>query len=93
MTPEQRPAAIRQKLESTFSPSEIEIIDDSHRHAGHASAGGAGHFTVRLVSPAFTGKNTIERHRMIYAALAEFMPEHIHALSIHASAPAEQARG
>lgn len=91
MTPEQRPAAIREKLVSAFAPSAIEITDDSHKHAGHASAGGAGHFTVRLVSPAFSGKNTLERHRMVYAALAELMPEHIHALSIHASAPAEQA--
>jgi BolA protein len=91
MTPEQRPAAIRDKLMSVFAPSEIDVIDDSHKHAGHASAGGAGHFTVHLVSDVFSGKNTVERHRMVYAALAEFMPEHIHALSIRASAPAEQA--
>lgn len=91
MTPEQRPAAIQEKLVRAFSPSEIEVVDDSHKHAGHASAGGAGHFTVQLVSPAFSGKSTVERHRMVYAALAELMPEHIHALSIRASAPAEQA--
>ncbi len=91
MIPEQRPAAIREKLLSAFAPGEVEVIDDSHKHAGHASAGGAGHFTVRLVSPAFRGKSLVECHRMVFAALAEFMPEHIHALSIQASAPAEQA--
>lgn len=91
MTPDQRPAAIRERLVNAFAPAVIEVTDDSHKHAGHASAGGAGHFTVRLVSAAFDGKSTLERHRMVYAALADLMPEHIHALSIRVSTPNEEA--
>jgi BolA protein len=81
---------IREKLTAAFSPERLEIIDDSHKHAGHASARGGGHFTVRIVSPDFHGKNLVERHRMVFAALAEEMQSNaIHALSIDAAAPDE----
>ena len=79
-----RVEAIRSALNNTFEPQQLEIIDDSHKHAGHASAGGAGHFTVRVVSPVFAGKGLIERHRLVYAALDDLMHSEIHALSIKA---------
>ena len=86
---EQRITAIRDKLNANFTPAQLEIIDDSHLHVGHASAGGAGHFTVRIVSQDFDGKSLIERHRMVYAALNDLMQSEIHALSIDAKTPEE----
>ncbi|MDH5300462.1 MAG: BolA family transcriptional regulator [Gammaproteobacteria bacterium] len=84
MTPQERIDYIRQRLSDAFSPSQLEIGDDSHLHAGHASAKGGGHFRVMLVSDAFRGKPTIQRHRMVYAAMGEAMNTEIHALSIRA---------
>ena len=91
-------AAIRAKLEAGFSPVSLEIIDESHKHAGHAHAterpgraGAAGetHFKVKVVSPAFEGKSRIERHRAINALLAAELGAGVHALSIDAKAPGE----
>lgn len=75
---------IRQRLESAFSPSELDVLDEGHKHAGHAGEG-RGHFHVRIVSAAFAGCAPIKRHRMIYAALDGLMNHGIHALSIDAS--------
>ena len=84
---EARLDAIRSLLQAAFAPSELEVIDDSHRHAGHEGAkDGRGHFRVRLVSPAFAGMATLARHRAVYAALGALMQTDIHALSIQASA-------
>lgn len=83
---------IRQRLDQTLAPVLLEISDDSHLHVGHAgAAGGGGHFTVTVVSNAFVGKSLIERHRMIYDALADDMSREIHALSIKAKTVAEAA--
>ena len=82
-----RVEAIKSKLTEAFTPSELNIIDDSHQHAGHASAKGGGHYRVRLVSAAFAGKTTIQRHRMVYAALGNLMDSEIHAVSIQAFTP------
>ncbi len=87
---EARVAMIRERLEQNFQPSTLNIVDESHLHAGHASVGGAGHFAVELVSEAFSGKNTVQRHRMVYEAMGELMNTEIHALSIKALAPDEQ---
>jgi BolA protein len=82
---EARIEAIRQRLQAAFSPSELDVIDDSHRHAGHEGArDGRGHFRVRVVSPAFAGMTPIARHRAVYAALGGLMQTDIHALSIQA---------
>jgi BolA protein len=72
----------------------LELQDDSHLHAGHAgSADGAGHYTVRIVSPRFDGAGTVARHRLVYNAVADWMPHRVHALVIVARSPAEaQAR-
>jgi len=80
-----RIAMIRTRLEQAFAPDALEIIDDSHRHAGHAGAkDGRGHFRVRIVSQRFAGTKTLERHRMVYAALGTLMQTDIHALSVDA---------
>jgi BolA protein len=85
---EQRVAAIRAALEQAFSPSALEIRDDSHRHAGHAGAqDGRGHFHVEIASATFAGQSPLQRHRAVYAALGELMATDIHALSIDAKAP------
>ncbi|MFC0152951.1 BolA family protein [Xanthomonas dyei] len=81
---------IRQALQSALSPTELEVVDDSHRHAGHAGArDGRGHFNVRVVSAVFVGKPPLARHRAVYAAVGEMMQTDIHALSIEAIAPGE----
>lgn len=87
--PAQRPALIEQRLGAALAPLRLDIVDDSHKHVGHVDAGGAGHFTVTLVSAAFEGKGLIQRHRLVYAAVGDLMNSEIHALSIHALTPAE----
>jgi len=87
---EQRPAAIRARLEEALAPTALEIVDDSHRHAGHAGArDGRGHFSVTIVSEAFAGLAPLARHRKVYAALGSLMQTDIHALSIQARTPSE----
>lgn len=77
---------------SALQPVTLEVVDDSHKHAGHEGArDGRGHFTVRIVSPVFAGKAPLARHRAIYAALGEMMQTDIHALAIEAKAPGEVA--
>lgn len=81
---------IRAKLTEALAPEQLDIRDDSHLHAGHAgAAGGAGHYSVRVVSEKFTEKSQIERHRMVYMAVNDMMPDEIHALSIQALTPEE----
>lgn len=81
---------IRDKLTSALAPTQLDIEDDSAKHAGHAGArSGGGHFNVNIVSAAFAGKSLIERHRMVYGALGDAMQQEIHALSIQAKSPDE----
>ena len=84
-----RVALIEQRLRTALSPELLEIRDDSAAHAGHAGARDGGHFTVRIVAAAFTGKTLLQRHRLVNAALADLMHRDIHALSIKANAPDE----
>lgn len=80
---------IRNRL-GVLAPERIELIDDSHLHAGHAGArSGGGHYQLDIVSAAFVGKNTVARHRLIYDALGDMMRQEIHALSIQARTPEE----
>ena len=79
---------IRELLTKALDPLVLEVIDEGHKHAGH-SGEGKGHFFARIVGPAFAGKNPIQRHRMVYEALGDMMPDGIHALSIEAKAPGE----
>jgi BolA family transcriptional regulator, general stress-responsive regulator len=85
-----RIAQIRSRLEAAFTPDVLEIVDESHRHAGHAGAkDGRGHFFVRIVSDRFEGAKPLARHRMVYAALGPMMQTDIHALSLEALSPTE----
>jgi BolA family transcriptional regulator, general stress-responsive regulator len=84
----------REKIElaikAAFNPEHLQLIDQSHRHAGHAGAAdGRGHFDLLVVSSAFAGKLPLARHRSIYAAMGELMQTDIHALSIKAFTPDE----
>lgn len=84
----QRVELIRGRLQEAFEPEELEIVDDSRRHAGHAGArDGRGHFNVRILSRRFAGKKTVERHRMVYAALGTLMQTDIHALGLVVLSP------
>lgn len=77
-------------LSEAFAPHALHIDDESALHAGHAGArSGGGHYRVDIVSEAFTGKTTVTRHRLIYAALGDLIPGAIHALAIRAIAPDE----
>jgi BolA family transcriptional regulator, general stress-responsive regulator len=85
----ERMAKMRASL-AVLEPVQLEIVDESHKHAGHAGArDGGGHYLLRIVSPQFAGKNTVTRHRMIYCAIGELMKREIHALTIQALAPNE----
>ena len=73
-----------------LEPISLDIIDESHKHAGHAGArDGGGHYVLSIVSKLFSGKNTVARHRMIYSALQPMMKHEIHALTIQAQTPDE----
>lgn len=81
--------ALRERL-AVLAPSHLELIDDSHRHAGHAGARSGGrHYRLSIVSESFRGKNTVARHRLIYDALGDMMRKDIHALAIQARSPEE----
>jgi BolA family transcriptional regulator, general stress-responsive regulator len=78
---------IRSRLHAALSPTDYALEDESALHAGHAgAAGGGGHYRLRIASPAFVGKSTLQRHRLVYAALQDLMPHRIHALSIDSKA-------
>ena len=79
---------IRARL-APLQPIELDIQDDSALHVGHAGNTGGGHFTLNIVSTQFSGKSQVLRHRAVYQALADLMPQRIHALSIRALAPDE----
>lgn len=77
---------LRERL-APLAPQHFEFFDDSHLHAGHAGAREGGHYRIVLVSAAFSGKNTVARHRQVFALLGELMRTRIHALGITAIAP------
>jgi len=77
------------KLTQGFMPAALQVIDESHHHAGHSGSrsDGESHFRVVIVAEAFRGKSRVEQHRMINAALADELKERVHALAIQSSAP------
>lgn len=83
--------AIREKLTAALDPAVLEIVDESHKHAGHAGARpeGESHFFVRVVSAKFEGLNRVARQRLVYGALKDELATDIHALAIEAKTPAE----
>lgn len=91
-------AAIESKLQAGLAPHHLEIVDDSHRHAGHAHRMtqpghadhvGETHFKVAVVSTAFAGKSRVERHRMVNTLLAEELAGPVHALQLVTKTPDE----
>ncbi|MBT3310189.1 MAG: BolA family transcriptional regulator [Gammaproteobacteria bacterium] len=82
MTPEQRIEAIDALLTEQLAPSFLKIEDNSAEHAGHQSAGGAGHYTIHIAADLFEGKSLIQKHRLVYGAVDSLMETEIHALSI-----------
>ena len=95
-------ATIESKLIAAFAPERLEVLNESHLHAGHhheesghhATFDGSGetHFRVRIVAPAFTAMSRIERHRAVNTALAEELAAGVHALAVEPAAPGEKTR-
>jgi BolA protein len=84
----EREQMIKERLNEAFNPTLLELVDESHKHAGHPGAAqGGGHFILNIESESFAGKTPLQRHRMIFEALGEMMQREIHALSITARAP------
>ena len=82
---------IQTKLTDAFSPAELDVRDDSHKHKGHVGARPEGetHFHVRIVSDAFDGQNRVNRQRAIYKVLKAELDERVHALSLEVLTPGE----
>ncbi len=80
---------ITRKLTEAFSPLELEVIDESHHHEGHAGhqPGGQSHFRVKIVAEIFSGKLPLARHRLINEVLKDELAGPVHALAIKAEAP------
>jgi BolA protein len=95
-------STIEAKLNETFSPSRMTVLNESHLHAGHNHSGsdhhaafdgsGETHFRVRIVADAFDGMSRIDRHRAVNALLAHELENGVHALAIEAAAPGEKTR-
>lgn len=85
---------IREKLMIALEPTRLDVINESHLHAGHRNSPGTGesHYRVLIVSPAFAGKNRVARHRMVNDALADELKDRVHALALTAYAPDEDIR-
>ncbi|MFG1416570.1 BolA family protein [Xanthobacter sp. V0B-10] len=93
-------SAIRETLQSGLHPLVLDLVDESHKHAGHMGVshdhkgahredGGVTHVKVRVVAPGFAGKSRVERHRMVNALLEGEIAKGLHAISIDAKAPGE----
>jgi BolA family transcriptional regulator, general stress-responsive regulator len=87
-------ATIRAKLTQAFEPVRLDVINESHLHAGHRNSPGTGesHFRVRIVSPLFSGKSRLARHRLVNEALATELKGGVHALALELHAPGEAVK-
>ncbi len=85
---------IEEKLSRALQPESLNVVDESHLHAGHAGSrpGGETHFRVTVVAKSFAGKSRVERHRMVNNVLAEELAGPVHALALHPQAPGEEDR-
>ncbi|MCV0384390.1 MAG: BolA family transcriptional regulator [Erythrobacter sp.] len=87
------PGPVQQEMErlltDAFSPTSLQVINDSAKHSGHSGDDGSGesHFTVVIEAPAFADTSRLERQRMVNAALGDIPGDRVHALAIQASAP------
>lgn len=84
-------ALIEEKLCAALAPESLNVVDESHMHAGHAGwrEGGGTHYRVEIVASAFSGKSRVERHRLVNEALEIAFARGLHALALRASAPGE----
>ncbi len=83
-------ALLQERLQQALNPEQLEVLDESHVHHGHAGANGTGfgtHFRVRITANAFVGKSAVARHRLVYDSLQDFMDQGLHALAIEAKTP------
>jgi len=80
---------IKERLTHALCPTYLEIIDQSHQHAGHAAAKGGGHYTITIVSSQFTGLTLVQRQKLVYTTLSDLMQEAIHALGMNTKTPEE----
>ena len=85
-------AQVEAALQAAFAPRTLAVQDDSHLHAGHAGAREGRHFSVQLVSERFEGLSRPARHRLVYDALAAWMPRGLHALARSTLTPGEAER-
>ncbi len=85
-------AQIDQALRAAIQPlQQLQVINESHLHAGHAGAGEGSHFRVKIVSARMAGLARVARHRLVYDALRDVIPQGVHALAIEARSPDEAA--
>jgi BolA protein len=90
MTGDTRIEKLKSRLQEALAPIQLEIIDETAKHAGHAgAASGGGHYILHIVASAFQDKSPIQRHRLVFDAVGDMMHTDIHALSIQAKAPGE----
>ena len=80
---------IEQALRAAFAPEALEVHDDSHKHVGHAGGREGRHFSVVIVSGRFAGASRVARHRLVYDALRDLIPQGVHALAIDARTPGQ----
>lgn len=88
--------AIESRLRSALTPSFLQIVDESHHHAGHAGANASGkgsHFRVTIAAPAFAGLSLLAQHRLVNAAVADLFAQGLHALAIEIRSPGQTASG
>ena len=87
-------STIREKLLRALQPTRLDVINESHLHAGHRGSPGTGesHFRVLIVSAVFAGKSRLERHRLVNETLSEELEGKVHALALKAYAPQEEIR-
>jgi BolA protein len=87
---EVRRARIESKLRERLEAPHVEVVDESHLHAGHAGArSGAGHFRATIVSPRFEGLSRLKAQRLVYAALDDEMGSEIHAFAMKTFTPTQ----
>ena len=90
--PQNRSDRIRSLLQAGLAQAQVQVVDDSHLHIGHAGArDGRGHYRVHVISPAFAGLRILQRHQLVYGVLEDMMSTDIHALNIVAQTPEEAA--
>jgi BolA protein len=83
---------IESRLQQALAPTHLEILDESGQHVGHAgAAAGGSHFSCVIVSEAFRGRSTLERHRAVYQALGDLLKREVHALAVKTLDPTEWA--